>query len=833
MMDGNAVYVSFNRCEDTIRHSFLSHISAEFHRRRITCEYHVSDHDRVPEERDAAIAKSKVSLVILSEEYAFSKQCLDELLNVSECRANNDLVVVPVFYGFTKSALRKQCLKLKNKYPDDRVADWRRTLLEIADLPGHASSLERSDSELVQEIVADVRQKLDLTSMIGIYPRLMEIENLLCKQPWSVHSLGIWGMGGIGKSTLAEEAFKQLSGDYEAACFIKDFDIAFQERGAYGLLEEHLGKKLGLKNPVTREKLRHKRIMVVLDDVHKPVGATTFLSWFDLLGPRSLIIITSRDKQLLVQCRVKDIYEVQGLDELEAQQLFSQRVIDEINSPKLVEYKKNLLKLVEYANGNPLALRIYCSELEGKKPPELDSAVLELKGHLSDKIFDAFKKSYDALSDSEKEIFLLIVCFLRGENVEYVMQLLSGCGFFPHVGIDALVDKGLVFLSDNRVKMHDLIYDVGLKIIRDQREETEMGYRFLDASNIQSIQEENEEPKDTPKQETEDIKAITLDASNLASTDQVAFQHMYNLRYMKIIHSSEKNHDFCPQSMPLELRLLHWENYPFRSFPLDFDDIQHLVELNMPYSNLKKLWEGNKSLEMLKRVTLRQSKQLENVDELRFSRNIEEIDLQGCSRLKRFPDMGQSQHLRVVNLSACIEINGFPNVPSSIKKLHLQGTNIRELPFMNYSSESKGLSDDQSHLEGLTSQVNVSSSNQIMVTFESLEVLNLSGCLGLEVVKGFPPNLKELYLAKTSIKEISSSLCHLSQLVTLDVEDCKQLMDLPMGMSDMTSLTTLKLSGCSMLEKIQDLPENLKELYLTSTAVREYPSSLGDNLSKL
>lgn len=240
---------------------------------------------------------------------------------------------------------------------------------------------------------------------------------------------------------------------------------------------------------------------------------------------------------------------------------------------------------------------------------------------------------------------------------------------------------------------------------------------------------------------------------------------------------------------------------------------------------------------MLKRVTLSESQQLENVDALQFSRNIEEIDLQGCSKLQSFPDMGQSQHLRVVNLSTCREIKSFPKVPPSIRKLHLKGTNIREVPFLNHSSESEGLSDDQSHLEGLTSQVNVSSSNQDlidMVTFESLEVLDLSGCSGLEEIQGFPQNLKELYLAKTSIKEIPSYLCHhLSELVTLDMEDCKRLQGLPMGMSDMKSLTTLKLSGCSMLKKIQDLPKNLKELYLAGTAVIELPSSLGENLSKL
>lgn len=142
MVDENAVYISFDRSEYTIRHSFLSHLSADFQRRGISWEDPAEEHDR-----DAKIAKSKVSLVILSEQYAFSKRFLDELLNVSKCRGSNDLVVVPVFYGLTKSALRKQCLRLKSIYSDDRVAErvanWRRALLEIADLPGHASSLDR------------------------------------------------------------------------------------------------------------------------------------------------------------------------------------------------------------------------------------------------------------------------------------------------------------------------------------------------------------------------------------------------------------------------------------------------------------------------------------------------------------------------------------------------------------------------------------------------------------------------------------------------------------------------------------------------------------------
>ncbi|KAH0853428.1 hypothetical protein HID58_093203 [Brassica napus] len=644
MVDGNAVCISFNRWEDTIRHSFVSHLSAEFHRKSIsfsTCQ-----------NSDAAIAKAKVSVVILSEKSVSNYRFLNELVKVSACRSSHGLLVLPVFYGLTKSVLRKYCLLLKKMYPEGPVAEWRNALLEIADLRGYASSLERSDSELVEEIVADVRQKLDLEGAIG-------------------------------------------------------------EKGVYGLLEKHLREKVGLSSQVTRlslliDTLRQKRILLVLDDVRKPLGATTFLSEFDWLGPGSLVIITSRDKQALVQCQVNDIYEVQGLNKHEALQLlsrcaFAKDVPDEI----LMELSMNL---VDYAEGNPLALSIFGEELKGKTLSEMESVVGKLKRPLPVKIFNTLKISYDTLGDTEKEIFLEIVFSFRGVNIDDVMQFLEGCGYFPRVGIDVLMDKSLVTVSDNRVQMHNLIYDLGLQIIKDPTEETEMAYRF--------------------------------------------------------------------------------------------------------------------NLEVLKRITLSHSLQLVNVDELQHSRNIELIDLQGCSSLKSFPDMGQSQHLLVVNLSNCIEIKSFPKVPPSIKKLNLQGTGVRELITLDSFSNQ-----DLGNLVILKLK-NCSNLRSLpdMITFESLEVLNLSGCSELEKIQGLPQNLKELYLANTSINEIPSSLC---KLLTLDMENCKRLRHVPMGMCNMKSLAKLKLSGCSNLENIQDFPRNLKELYLAGTAVKSFPPPFLENLFKL
>ena len=74
---------------------------------------------------------------------------------------------------------------------------------------------------------------------------------------------------------------------------------------------------------------------------------------------------------------------------------------------------------------------------------------------------------------------------------------------------------------------------------------------------------------------------------------------MYNLRLLKIFHSNirEKCKVYIhPQDqlqfLPDKLRFLHWEEYPWKSFPLDFRP-QYLVELNLPQSNVQQLWEGS------------------------------------------------------------------------------------------------------------------------------------------------------------------------------------------------------------------------------------------------
>ncbi|XP_010437375.1 PREDICTED: disease resistance protein RRS1-like [Camelina sativa] len=799
MMDdvNKATHVVYINCAYTLHYSFASHLSMEFHRKGINS---FVDCNGVLD----VIEGASSSVVVFSKNCLSSTSCLDKLVRVHQCWRKNGQLVVPVFYDVSPSDV---VVPPQHKSADRRM-EWSSALRELRELPGHQSREECTECELVEEIVKDVYEKLYPTESVGIDAKLLEIELLLRKQTWGIRSIGIWGMPGIGKTTLAKALFDQISEGYEASCFIKHFDRELLEKGIHRLFRERFGKipkelpSVGssITTPsLPRDKLSKKRTLLVLDDVHNPFAAESFLRGFHWFSPGSLIIITSRDKLTFRLCQISHVYEVQSLNDHEALQLFSQSAFGkDIRGQNLLDLSK---EVIDYANGNPLALRFYGRELKGKKLSEMQTTFLKLKLRTPYKIHDLFNSSYETLNKNQKNIFLDIACFFKGDNVDYVMQLLEGCGFFPHVGIDVLVEKCLVTIAQKRVKMHSLIQDFGREIINGETVQIERRRRLWEPWTIKFLLEDdelktNEDQKATYTRAlgTENIEGIFMDTSNLNfDVKPGAFENMVNLRILKI---------YCPryakryglrlpkglESLPYELRLLHWENYPLKSLPQEFDPC-HLIELNMPYSQLHKLWEGTKNLEKLKMVRLCHSRQLTEIDDICKAQNVELIDLQGCTKLQSFPAMCQLQHLRVVNLSGCREIKSFPEVSPNIEELHLQGTGIRELPIS---------------LVTLSQQAKLNRELSNLLT----EYSGVSDALNVERV--------------TSLIKNNSSNQHLNKLVCLNMKDCSHLGSLP-HMVDLESLKVLNMSGCSGLEHIQGFPRNLKELYLAGTAIKELP----------
>lgn len=98
----------------------------------------------------------------------------------------------------------------------------------------------------------------------------------------------------------------------------------------------------------------------------------------------------------------------------------------------------------------------------------MGKSVAKLEKSPKSKIFNVLKLSYDGLDNEQKDIFLDIACFYRGETRKCVVQTLDCFGFSTRIGMDVLQDRCLISILEGRVWMNDRIKEMGHKIVRQQ-----------------------------------------------------------------------------------------------------------------------------------------------------------------------------------------------------------------------------------------------------------------------------------------------------------------------------------------------------------------------------
>ena len=138
------VFLSF-RGEDT-RNNFMGHLYEALIQKGIVTFKDDEKLERgkpISPELSKAIEESEFAIVILSENYASSTWCLDELAKIIHYKNEMGITVLPVFHYVDPSDVRKQWgtfaqafAKHEEKENKERVEKWRDALRQVANLRG-------------------------------------------------------------------------------------------------------------------------------------------------------------------------------------------------------------------------------------------------------------------------------------------------------------------------------------------------------------------------------------------------------------------------------------------------------------------------------------------------------------------------------------------------------------------------------------------------------------------------------------------------------------------------------------------------------------------------
>nr|DAD46088.1 TPA_asm: hypothetical protein HUJ06_004318 [Nelumbo nucifera] len=824
-----------------------------------------------------AIAESKTSIVVISRNYASSRWCLDELLKIMECRKTMGQLVMPVFYEVDRLVVRNQSgsfaeafaaheERFKEAEMVEKMQNWREALTESANLPGWdlRNVATGCESKFIQVIVEEVLTKLNFNVAkypIGIDFRVREMYSLLDIWSDDVRIVGISGMGGIGKTTIAKATYNLIFHKFDGSSFLGNVrEVSEQPNGLVSLQEKLLSdilkkENLGISDVniginVIKKRLSTKRVIVVLDDVDQQIQLNSLAGKSNWFGLGSRIIITTRNEHLLHQLEVDEIYKLKELDDKESVQLLSRHAFRK-NHPT-EDYLDISKHIAGHVGGLPLALEVQGSFLCGRRNmPEWKNTVEELIRIPCDQIYRRLRTSLGDLDDKERDIFLDIACFFVGMDKDYAIGIWESCGFFSKIGISDLVQRSLITINErNELVMHDLLRDMAKEIVCEESfKDSGKRSRLWFHKDVYDVL--------TGNMGTEAIEGLILNlpTSNDLYLSTEAFAKMPKLRLLQLnnVHLRGSYGNFSR-----ELRWLCWHGFPLECIPTDFH-IENLLALDLQHSNITQVWKENKLLKDLRVLDLSYCKYLTETPNFSRLTNLEGLIFEGCTSLVELHhSIGDLGRLVFLNLKGCSNLRKLPrNIYNlnSLENLILSGcSNLKNLPSKSWISffccwKSTRIRDFFSDLcflhrnvsesaipnglGGLSSlqELNLSYTNfcslpTTIICLPQLQFLKLENCTKLKSLPELPSSLKGLNAEGCTAMEILPNLGKLSSLKELNL--CKSnLCSLPSSINCISQLKILRLENCTRLKSIPDLPSSLKCLKADGCTSLEKMSNIG------
>jgi hypothetical protein len=342
--------------------------------------------------------------------------------------------------------------------------------------------------------------------VVGLENNLTKVKQRLNE----VRILGLIGMGGIGKTTLANAIFRELKFAYNASCFAKDLknksdslEILCDMLKDFGKTPKSLPTNLVDAQDMLKQFTVGKKVLIILDDIRDQDQLDDLVRSDILSDNVGITLIITTHHWDLIKDRVGENgkIKVDTLDEDAAKKLFILHSCGSGGSLP-IEFCDIGGRIVEACSGLPLSLGVLGAYLRDKwRLRSWERALRRIKrGRCLDgkkeefedtKLWSTLKISFDGLGTDERNLFLDIACFFckdvwpRGMPIGRALHGWTINDIALTKALNMLIEWSLVNVDENGcIEMHDQLCDMGRMIV--ERDEKHSGTRVWSIDSIRS-----------------------------------------------------------------------------------------------------------------------------------------------------------------------------------------------------------------------------------------------------------------------------------------------------------------------------------------------------------